>query len=116
VGKLSSSLSGFKGFFIKNSNLKDDWLNYLWFGIEINLYEWKKHQSLEYSLVIQVCSKEHAGTFTDLEILPDFIYYAGHNEGLIIAPDSEGKYTIEYTWNQCKDLITQYSYLDSNGS
>ena len=42
---------------------------------------------------------------------PSRVYYDGHNEGIIIEPDSDGSYTIESTWNQCEELITQYSLL-----
>ena len=111
VGNLSFSLKGWKGFFIKNSHLEDHWFNYLWLGIMINADRWNKANSLEFSLILQVCSGKLALTFSDLVLLPGYIGYIGHNEGIIVKPDSEGKYSLESIWDQCESLITQYSHL-----
>jgi hypothetical protein len=115
TGNITSSLKAWRGFFIKNSHLGDQWLNNLWFGIVINSQKWNKDNTLEYELILQICSKELAPNFSGREVLPNYGDYTGYNEGIIVKPDSEGKYFLESTWLQCKDFITQYSLLGSEG-
>ena len=110
-GVIRTSLRGWKGAFIKNPRLGTDWLNFLWFGVMFNVDRWYKEEVLETCLMLQVCSKNLAPLFSDLEVFPMYTDYAGHNQGIIVKPDENGIYTVENTWDQCKDLITQYSQL-----
>lgn len=114
-GVIRTSPRGWKGVFIKNPRLGSNWLNFLWFGVMLHVDRWYKENVMDTRLILQVCSRELAPLFPDLEVFPTFTDYAGHNEGIIVKPDANGIYTIENTWNQCKDVITQYSQLEPNG-